>query len=41
LREGKQKRGDAEKYIFDHGIKGVRRVMNKHGTVTALQQVDL
>ena len=30
LREGKQKRCDAKKYIFDHGIKGVRRVMNKH-----------
>ena len=30
LREGKRKRCDAKKYIFDHGIKGVRRVMNKH-----------
>ena len=40
LREGKRKRGDAKKYIFDHGIKGVRRVMNKQGTVTGLQQVD-
>jgi len=40
LREGKRKRGDAKKCIFDHGIKGVRRVMNKHGTVTGLQQVD-
>ena len=40
LREGKRKRCDAKKYIFDHGIKGVRRVMNKHGTVTGLQQVD-
>jgi len=26
LREGKQKRCDLKKYIFDHGIKGVRRV---------------
>jgi len=40
LREGKRKRGDAKKYIFDHGIKGVQRVMNKHDTVTGLQQVD-
>jgi len=40
LREGKRKRCDATEYIFDHGIKGVRRVMNKHGTVTGLQQVD-
>ena len=40
LREGKRKRGDAKKYIFDHGIKGVRRVMNEHGNVTGLQQVD-
>jgi len=40
LREGKRKRSDAKKYIFDHGIKGVRRVVNKHGTVTGLQQVD-
>jgi len=29
-----------QKYIFDHGIKGVRRVMNKHSTVTSLQRVD-
>jgi len=40
VREGKRKRCDAKKYIFDHGIKGVRRVMNKHGTITGLQQVD-
>jgi len=40
LREGKRKRCDAKKYIFDHSIKGVRRVMNKHGAVTGLQQVD-
>jgi len=40
LSEGKRKRGDAKKYIFDHSIKGVRRVMNKHNTVTGLQQVD-
>jgi len=40
LREGKQKRCDAKKYIFDHGMKGVRRGLNKHGTVTGLQQVD-
>jgi len=40
LREGKRKRGDAKKYIFDHGIKGVQRVMTKHGTVTSLQQVE-
>jgi len=40
LREGKRTRGDAKKYIFDHGIKGVRRLMNKRGTVTSLQQVD-
>jgi len=39
LREGKRKRCDAKQYIIDHGIKGVRRVMNKHGTVTGLQQV--
>ena len=37
LREGKQKRYDAKKYILDHGIKGVRQVMNKYGTVTGLQ----
>jgi len=36
-REGKLKRCDAKKYIFDHGIKGVRRVMNKHGTITGLR----
>jgi len=40
LREGKRRRNDAKKYIFDHGIKGVRRVMRKHGTITHLQQVD-
>ena len=40
LSKGKRKRGDNNKYIFDNGIKGVRRVMNKHGTVTGLQQVD-
>ena len=40
LREGKRKRGDAKRYIFDHGIKGFRWVMNTHGTVTGLQQVD-
>lgn len=40
LRADKRRRGDAKKYIFDHGIKGVRRVMNKHSTVTDLQQVD-
>jgi len=40
LREGKRKRGDTKKYIFDHGMKGVRRVMNKHSTVTGMQQVD-
>jgi len=40
LRADKRRTGDAKKYIFDHGIKGVRRVMNKHGTVTNLQQVD-
>jgi len=39
LREDKRKRGDAKKYIFDHGIEGVRPVMNKHGTVTGLQQI--
>jgi len=38
--EGKRKQCDAKKYIFDHGIKVVPRVMNKHGTVTSLQQVD-
>ena len=40
LREGKGKRGDAKKYIVDHGIKGVQRVMNKHVIVTGVQQVD-
>jgi len=40
LREGKRKRCNTKKHIFGHGIKGVRRVMNKHGTVTGLQQVD-
>jgi len=40
LRAGKRTRCDAKKYILDHGIKGVRRVMNKHGTVTGQQQVD-
>ena len=40
LREGIRERGDAKKYIFNHGIKGVRRVVNKHCTVTGLQQVD-
>jgi len=36
LREEKRKRRDAKKYIFDHDMKGVQRVMNKHGTVTGL-----
>jgi len=40
LREGNQKRGYAKKYLFDHGIKRVRRLMDKHGTVTSLQHVD-
>jgi len=40
LREGKRRRDDAKKNVFDHGIKGVRRVTRKHGTVTHLQQVD-
>ena len=40
VREGKWKRCDAKKYIVNHGIKLVRRVMNENGTVTGLQQVD-
>ena len=40
LRTTKRRRQDAWKMIFDHGIKGVRRVMKKHNTTTNLQQVD-
>jgi len=40
LRQEKGRRTGTKQYIFDHGIKGVRRVMRKHGTVSTLQQVE-
>ena len=40
LRGEKSRRSGYKKYIFEHGIKGVRRVMRKHGTVSSLQQVE-
>ena len=40
LTEDNRNRGDAKKYFFDHGIKRVRRLMDKHGTVKSLQHVD-
>jgi len=40
LRGGKCRRSGFKKYIFEYGIKGVRRVMRRHGTVTTLQQVE-
>ena len=40
IRQEKGRRTGAKKYIFDHGIKGVRRVMHKHGTISTLQQVE-
>ena len=30
----------AKKYIFEYGIKGIRRVIHKYGTVSTLQQVE-
>ena len=40
LRGEKSRRAGYKQYIFEHGIKGVRRVMRKHGTVSTLQQVE-
>ena len=41
LHQEKGRRTGAKKYIFNHGIKGVRRVMHKHGTVLTLQQIGM
>ena len=40
LRGEKSRRSGYKKYIFEYGIKGVRRVMRKHGMVSTLQQVE-
>jgi len=40
MRGDKRRRCDAKKQIFDHGINGVKQVMNKLNTTMNLQEVD-